>query len=163
MLQDVRQAVGRFVEVDGNGDATGTRYGEVCRMPLRPVGGEQAYAVARLYAEFDERHGKSGDPAQEFRGGDGLPDIVAANQLSARIGIGIDGVQEPQRKSAVVHQSFLTLLYPSWARNSYWTSGLGLPLVLLCGTGQRLEHLYFDKKSSVDGWPSCKTYVRALR
>src|SRR4029077_2293618 len=126
MFQDVSHAVGRLIEIDGNGDATGARNGEVGGVPLRPVGREQADTITRLDAELDECHGKSGNPAQEFGGGNRLPDIVAANQLEARIRVGIDSVQKARRKSAVGHQSFLTLLYPFWARNSYWTSGLGL-------------------------------------
>ena len=49
-------------------------------------------------AEFDKGHGEAGDAAEEFGGGDRVPGIVAAEQLGARVGERIDGVQEARRE-----------------------------------------------------------------
>ena len=44
-----------------------------------------ADAVACFHAQFDQRHGKTGDTAKKFRGRDRLPDIGTAGQLGAGI------------------------------------------------------------------------------
>ena len=72
MLEDVNDAVGRFVEIDGDGDAAGAGDGEVGGMPLGAIGGEEADTVAGFYTEFDECRGKARYAAQELRGGDGF-------------------------------------------------------------------------------------------
>jgi len=55
MLQDVGDALGRFVEIDGNGDASHARDCEIGSVPLRAVGGKKADAVSRLHPQFDKR------------------------------------------------------------------------------------------------------------
>jgi hypothetical protein len=54
MFQDIGHAVGRFVEVDRDGDGAGTVDGEVSGMPFGAVGGKKTDAVARFYAELDK-------------------------------------------------------------------------------------------------------------
>ena len=67
MFQDVGHAVGRFVEVDGNGDAARAGDGKIGGVPFGAVGCKKADAVAGLHAEFDEGGGESGDAAEEIR------------------------------------------------------------------------------------------------
>ncbi len=50
MLEDERHAVGRFVEINGDGDAAGAIDGEISSMPLWAIGGEERDAVAGLDA-----------------------------------------------------------------------------------------------------------------
>ena len=52
MLQDVGHAVGRFVEVNRNGDGSCAANGKVSGVPFRAVRGKQPDAVAGLYAQF---------------------------------------------------------------------------------------------------------------
>ena len=92
MLEDVGHAVGGFVEIDRNGD--GAVDGEIGGMPLGAVGGKKADAVPGFYAEFDESCGETGDAAEKFLGGDGLPTAVPADHLCAGVRKIIDGVQE---------------------------------------------------------------------
>src|SRR5712691_7035558 len=94
MFQNVGHAVGRFVEVDGNGDSAGAIDGEVGGVPLRTVGGKKTDAVAGLHAEFDESCGEAGHAAEKFLGRNGLPAAVAANHLGARVRKIVDNVQK---------------------------------------------------------------------
>src|SRR6266581_5047579 len=94
VFQDVRHAVGRFVEINGHGDGASAVDGEVGGMPLGAVGGKETDAVAGLHAEFHESGGKASDAAEKFLGPDGFPAAVAANHLGARVRKIIDGVQE---------------------------------------------------------------------
>ena len=63
MFEDVGHAVGRFVEINGNGDGAGTVDGEIGGVPLRAIGGEKTDAVAGLHAKLHESSGKAGDAA----------------------------------------------------------------------------------------------------
>src|SRR5260221_7117500 len=103
VIQNVGHAVGGFVEVDGNGDATGAADGEVGGVPFGAVGGEETDAVAGFYAEFDEGVGQAGYAAEEFLGGDGFPLIGAAEHLGAKRGVLFDGIEEAGGEGAVVH------------------------------------------------------------
>ena len=89
MVKDVDHAVGRFVEVDRDSDAAGAGDGKVGSVPFGSVGGEDGDAVAGFNAEFDEGHGQACDTPKEFSRGDGVPGIVATEQLRARIRQGI--------------------------------------------------------------------------
>src|SRR5580704_18172327 len=104
MLEDVGDAFGRFVEIDGDGDAASAGDGEVGGVPLGAIGGEEADAVAGLYAKFDECRGESCDAAQEFFGGDRLPAIGGTEHLCARIRQRVDSVEQSRGKGAVVHE-----------------------------------------------------------
>jgi hypothetical protein len=110
MFEDVGHAIGRFVEVNRDGDAAGAGDGEIRGMPFGTVGGEKTDAIARLHTKFDERGGKTGDTAKEFLGRDGVPAAVAAGHLRARGWQLVDGVEEARREGAVVHGRKLTLL-----------------------------------------------------
>src|SRR5438132_10203478 len=94
MLEDVGHAVGRFVEVNGNGDGAGAIDGEVRGVPLRAVGGKETDAVAGLHAEFDKSSREASDAAEKFLGRNDFPAAVAANHLGARVRASVDGVQE---------------------------------------------------------------------
>ena len=117
MLEDVGHAVGRFVEVDGNGDGACTIDGEIGGMPLRAIGGKEADAVAGLHAEFDESGREASDAAEKFLGRNGFPATVAANHLGARVRMRVDGVEEARGKRAVVHGLSVTVPYPFGWRN----------------------------------------------
>jgi hypothetical protein len=103
VVQDVGHAVGGFVEVDGDGDAAGAADGKISGVPFGAVGSEEADAVARFYAEFDEGVGEAGYAAEEFLGGDGFPAIGAAEHLGARRRVLFNGVEEAGGKGAVGH------------------------------------------------------------
>src|SRR6266568_6412270 len=122
MFQDVSHALGRFVEVNGNGDGARAIDGKVGSMPLRTVCGEKAEAVARLYTEFHKRRGKTGDAAEKLLGRDGLPTAVAAEHLCTGIRQVVDSVQEARGKGAVVHGQeghfTLPLLRAQWSLSS---------------------------------------------
>jgi len=117
MFEDVGHAVGRFVEVDGNGDGASAVDGEIGGVPLRTIGGKKTDAVAGLHAEFDKRGGKASDAAEKFLGRNGFPAAVAANHLGAWVRMSIDSVQEPRWKRAVVHGLSVTVPYPFGWRN----------------------------------------------
>ena len=93
VLEDVDDAVGRFVEIDGHCDAAGAGDGEVSGVPLGAIGGEETDAIAGLYAEFNESSGEASDTTQKFLGGDGLPAVGGAKHLCAQIRQGVDGVE----------------------------------------------------------------------
>jgi len=83
VIEDVGHAVGRFVEIDGNGDAAGAGDGEIGSVPFGAVRREEADAIAGFYAEFDEGVGEAGYTAEEFLRGDGFP-AVGAPETSGR-------------------------------------------------------------------------------
>src|SRR5580704_4994318 len=103
MIEDVGHAVGRLVEIDRNGDGAGPGYGEIGGVPLGAIGGKETHAIAGLYAEFHKGHGQAGYPAEQLRGRDGLPEIVAAKHLGARVGEYVDDVEKAGREGAVGH------------------------------------------------------------
>ena len=104
MFQDVSHSVGRFVEVDGDGDAAAAVDGEIGGVPLGAIGGEDGHAITGLDAELDERRGEAGYAAQELRRGDGFPGAVGvAKHLRAGIGARVDGVEKSRREGAVGH------------------------------------------------------------
>jgi hypothetical protein len=103
MFEDVSHAVGRFVEVDRDGDGAGAVDGEIGGVPFGAVGGKETDAIAGFHAEFDQGGGKAGDAAEKFLGGDGVPSAVAADHLGARVREIVDDIQEARGKCAVVH------------------------------------------------------------
>ena len=111
MLQDVGHTVRGLVEVDGNGDAPGASYGKVRSVPFGPIRGEKTDAIAGLDAEFHESSGKTGDAAEKFLRGDGVPAALAANHLCARVRQLLDDGQEARGKRAVVHGVRVTVLH----------------------------------------------------
>src|SRR6266403_2615521 len=111
MLQDVGHPVRGLVEVDGNGNASGTGYGKVRGVPFGPIRGEKTDAIAGLDAEFHESSGKTGDAAEKFLRGDGVPAALAANHLCARVRQLVDDGQEARGKRAVVHGVRVTVLH----------------------------------------------------
>ena len=84
MLQDVGHAVGRFVEVDRDGNRARAVDGKIRRVPFGTVRGEKPDAIARLYAQFHERGRQARDAAQKFLGGNGFPAAVPAHHLRVR-------------------------------------------------------------------------------
>ena len=105
MIENVGHAVGRLVEIDGNGDAAGSGGGKVGGVPFGPIGGEQAYAVARFHTEFNEGHGQARNTTEEFRRRDWVPEVVATEHLCARVGERIDCVEKSRGEGAVGHRS----------------------------------------------------------
>ena len=67
MFEDVGHAVGRFVEVNRDGDAAGAGDGEVRGVPFGTICGEKTDAIAWLHAEFDKRCGKAANAAMTLR------------------------------------------------------------------------------------------------
>jgi len=94
MFEDVGHAVGRFVEVHGNGDSASAVDGEVSGMPLWTVGRKKTDAVAGLHAEFHKGSGKASDAAENLLGCEGVPAAVTASHLGVRVRMRVDGVQE---------------------------------------------------------------------
>jgi hypothetical protein len=127
VLQDVGHAVGRFVEINRDGDAAGTGDGKVGGVPFGTIGGEKADAIAGLHAEFDEGGRKARDATKKFLGRDGIPAAVAAEHLRARARQRVDGIQEARGKSTVVHG--LGSLYPT-----EFFSAMRRQAGVLCGT-----------------------------
>ena len=103
VIEDVGHAVGGFVEVDGDGDAAGAGDREIGGVPFGAVGGEEANAIARFYAEFDKGVGEAGYAVEEFLRGDGFPAVGAAEHLGARRRVLFNGVEEAGGESAVGH------------------------------------------------------------
>ena len=98
MINDVGHAVWGFVEVDRDGDRSGTVYGEIGGVPFGTIGSEEANAIAGFDAEFDETIGQSGDAAEEFLGGNGFPAVGGAVHLGARGGMLIEGAEKSCRE-----------------------------------------------------------------
>src|SRR5204863_3674280 len=71
MFEDVGHAVGRFVEVNGNGDGACAVDGEVRGVPFGTVSGEKTDAVAGLHAKLDEGSREASDAAEKFLGRNG--------------------------------------------------------------------------------------------
>ena len=94
MFQDVRHAVGRFVEIDWDVNRARTRDGKVSGVPFGAVRGEQADAIARLYAQLHKCGRKACYATEKFLRGDGFPPAVAAHHLRARVRQVFHGVQE---------------------------------------------------------------------
>ena len=94
MIKDVGHAVGRFVEVDGDGDCAGTVDGEIGGVPFGTIGSEQADAIAGFDAEFDETIGQAGDAAEKFLGGDGFPTVSGTVHLGAQGRMLVEGAEE---------------------------------------------------------------------
>ena len=97
MIQDVGHAVRGFVEVDGDGDRTGTVDGEIGGVPFGTVGSKDADTIAGFYAEFDQGIRQTRHAAKEFLGGDGFPALGGTEHLSARGRMLIDGAQESRK------------------------------------------------------------------
>ena len=117
MFEDVGHAVGRFVEVNGNGDGACAVDGEVRGVPFGTVSGEKTDAVAGLHAKLDEGSREASDAAEKFLGRNGFPAAIAANHLGTRVRMSVDGIQEARWKRAVVHGLSVTLPYPFGWRN----------------------------------------------
>jgi hypothetical protein len=123
MFEDIGHAVERFVEVDRDSDGTGACDGKVRGVPLGTVRGEEADAIAGLYAELHEGRGKASDAAKKFLGRNGFPAAVAPDHLGARVRKTVNCVQEAGGKRGVVHGLRLTVPYPTPGRNATGNSG----------------------------------------
>ena len=55
------------MKINGYGNASGSHDGEIGGVPLGPIGGKEADAVARFDAKFDQGHGESSYATQQFR------------------------------------------------------------------------------------------------
>src|SRR6266404_7252030 len=94
VIEDIGYPLGRFVEIDGNGDAARAGDGEVRSVPFGTVCGEEGDAIARLNAEFKESLRQTGNAAKKFLRRDLLPTGAGAKHLRTRIGPRVDGMQE---------------------------------------------------------------------
>src|SRR5439155_21468948 len=66
VIEDVAYPFGRFVEINGNGDAARAGDGEVRGVPFGTVCGEEGDAIARFYAQFKKSLRQPGNAAKKF-------------------------------------------------------------------------------------------------
>src|SRR5690242_19221176 len=66
VVENVRHAVRRFLEINRDGDGAIAVNRKVRGMPLGTIGAKEADAVAWLYAKFEERLGEACGAAEKF-------------------------------------------------------------------------------------------------
>src|SRR5271165_2260176 len=106
MIQDIDGAVGRLVEINRNGDCTGTTDGKIGGVPFRAIRCEQTDTITGFYAKFDERVSQARDAAEKLLGRNGFPAVGVAEHLRPRSGVLIYGVKKTGGQRRVAHANF---------------------------------------------------------
>ena len=67
VVEDVRDALRRFVKINWNGDSAGARDGKIGGMPFRTVGSKKSDPVPGLHSQLDKCGRKTSDAARNSR------------------------------------------------------------------------------------------------
>src|SRR5882672_10298570 len=116
MIQDVGNAVRRFVEVDWDVGGAQPQDCEIRDMPFGPVRRKQTDVISRFNAELFQRIGEPRDPPQEFGGRQWFPAILHPEQYGSIAGEPADGSEKFFCKCRVNHdegEHYRTILFSS--------------------------------------------------